>query len=113
MSIKHSVKRGISLYSYQEEYFLRKLTLEQCIAKASAIGALGIETLAEQMMRASPPVRRLLRPVARLDGEVRHGFGLLRHVSRHQIQGTPDVRGRMRPNPLSGTSSMPHAWAAK
>jgi len=54
MSIKHSVKRGISLYSYQEEYFLRKLTLEQCIAKASAIGALGIETLAEQMMPGFP-----------------------------------------------------------
>jgi sugar phosphate isomerase/epimerase len=54
MPIKHSVKRGISLYSYQEEYFLRKLTLEQCIAKASAIGALGIETLAEQMMPGFP-----------------------------------------------------------
>jgi sugar phosphate isomerase/epimerase len=54
MSIKHSVKRGISLYSYQEEYFLRKLSLEQCVAKASAIGALGIETLAEQMMPGFP-----------------------------------------------------------
>jgi sugar phosphate isomerase/epimerase len=54
MTTKHSIKRGISLYSYQEEYFLRKLTLEQCIAQASAIGALGIESLAEQMMPGFP-----------------------------------------------------------
>ena len=54
MTTKHSIKRGISLYSYQEEYFLRKLNLEQCIAQASAIGALGIESLAEQMMPEFP-----------------------------------------------------------
>ena len=54
MSASHSVKRGVSLYSYQEEYFLRKLTLEQCIAEAAAIGAFGIETLAEQMMPGFP-----------------------------------------------------------
>jgi sugar phosphate isomerase/epimerase len=54
MPVNHSVKRGVSLYSYQEEYFLRKLTLEQCIAQAAAIGAFGIETLAEQMMPGFP-----------------------------------------------------------
>ena len=32
--IKPGIKRGVSLYSYQEEYFLRKLGLEQCIAEA-------------------------------------------------------------------------------
>src|ERR1700682_4748445 len=54
MTANHSVKRGISLYSYQEEYFLRQLTLEQCIAQAAAIGAYGIESLAEQMMPEFP-----------------------------------------------------------
>jgi sugar phosphate isomerase/epimerase len=48
------IKRGISLYSFQEEYFLRTMTLEQCIAKASELGALGIESLAEQMMPGFP-----------------------------------------------------------
>ncbi|KAA9160736.1 TIM barrel protein [Amycolatopsis acidicola] len=50
----HSVKRGVSLYSFQEEYFLRQLGLEQCIQKAVSIGALGIETIAEQMMPGFP-----------------------------------------------------------
>jgi sugar phosphate isomerase/epimerase len=49
-----SVKRGVSLYSFQEEYFLRKMSLEQCIAKAAEFGALGIESLAEQMMPGFP-----------------------------------------------------------
>ncbi len=48
------IKRGVSLYSYQEEYFLRKMSLEDCIAVSAKIGALGIETLAEQMMPGYP-----------------------------------------------------------
>jgi sugar phosphate isomerase/epimerase len=49
-----SIKRGVSLYSFQEEYFLGKMNLEQCIAKAATLGALGIESLAEQMMPGFP-----------------------------------------------------------
>ena len=26
------IKRGVSLYSFQEEFFLRKMTLENCVA---------------------------------------------------------------------------------
>ena len=48
------IKRGVSLYSYQDEYFLRKLSLEQCIAVSASMGAFGIETLAEQMMPGFP-----------------------------------------------------------
>jgi sugar phosphate isomerase/epimerase len=48
------IKRGVSLYSYQEEFFLRKLTLEQCVAVSASMGAYGIETLAEQMMPGYP-----------------------------------------------------------
>lgn len=50
----NGIKRGVSLYSYQEEYFLRQLSLEQCIAEAGKIGARGIESIAEQMMPGFP-----------------------------------------------------------
>lgn len=48
------IKRGVSLYSYQEEFYLRKLSLELCVAVSAAMGAYGIETLAEQMMPGYP-----------------------------------------------------------
>ena len=48
------IKRGVSLYSFQEEYFLRKLTLEDCIATCARFGANGIESIAEQMMPGFP-----------------------------------------------------------
>jgi sugar phosphate isomerase/epimerase len=51
---KPAIKRGVSLYSFQEEYFLRKLTLEQCLATAAELGALGVESIAEQMMPGFP-----------------------------------------------------------
>ena len=54
MSMSVSIKRGVSLYSFQEEFFLRKMTLEDCIAASAAIGALGIESIAEQMMPGFP-----------------------------------------------------------
>lgn len=50
----HDIKTGASLYSFQEEYFLRKLSLEEIIATSARIGARGIETLAEQMMPGFP-----------------------------------------------------------
>jgi len=49
-----TIKRGVSLYSYQEEFYLRKLSLEQCVAVSASMGAYGIETLAEQMMPGYP-----------------------------------------------------------
>ena len=52
--VMSEIKRGVSLYSYQEEYFLHKLSLEQCIAVTTSMGAYGIETLAEQMMPGFP-----------------------------------------------------------
>ena len=54
MAKKHEVKRGVSLYSFQEEFFLRKMTLEDCIAACAEMGALGIETIGEQMMPGFP-----------------------------------------------------------
>ncbi|MFF0267001.1 sugar phosphate isomerase/epimerase family protein [Kribbella sp. NPDC004536] len=48
------IKRGVSLYSFQEEYFLRTMTVEDCIAAASRIGALGIEIIPEQSIPGFP-----------------------------------------------------------
>lgn len=50
----NQVKRGVSLYSFQEEYFLRKMSLEDCIAACAKMGALGIETIGEQIMPGFP-----------------------------------------------------------
>jgi sugar phosphate isomerase/epimerase len=50
----HTVKRGVSLYSFQEEYFLRKLSLEDCIREAAAFGARGIEIIPEQSIPGFP-----------------------------------------------------------
>ena len=35
MTPQHNIKRGVSLYSYQYETFLRKMTLDDCIAHAA------------------------------------------------------------------------------
>ena len=49
-------KRGVSLYSFQEELFLGQLTLEQCVEFAASIGAYGIELLPEQNMPTFPDI---------------------------------------------------------
>lgn len=54
MAPKHHIKRGVSLYSFQEEFFLRKMTLEDCVAACAKLGARGVETIAEQMMPGFP-----------------------------------------------------------
>ncbi len=54
MQTKHNIKRGVSLYSFQEETFLRKMSLEDCIAKASELGATGIQVVSEQSMPGFP-----------------------------------------------------------
>jgi len=48
------IKRGVSLYSYQEEYFLRKMDLEDCIKAVSDMGATGVEIIPEQMINEYP-----------------------------------------------------------
>jgi sugar phosphate isomerase/epimerase len=49
-----NIKRGISLYSWHQEFYLRQLSLEECIAKASELDIRGIETLGEQMFPGYP-----------------------------------------------------------
>lgn len=48
------LKRGVTLYSYQEEYFTRSMTLEDCLAEVAAMGAEGVELLPEQMVPGYP-----------------------------------------------------------
>ena len=50
------IKRGISLYSFQEEMFLGKMSVEDCIAFGASIGAHGIEVLPEQNMPTFPNI---------------------------------------------------------
>lgn len=54
--MKHSVKRGVSLYSFQEELFLGQMRVEDCVAFAASIGATGIEILPEQNMPNFPNI---------------------------------------------------------
>jgi sugar phosphate isomerase/epimerase len=43
-----SIKRGVSLYSFQNETFQGKMTLEDCIRSCAEMGANGIEVIGEQ-----------------------------------------------------------------
>lgn len=49
-----TIRRGISLYSFQDDYFRGVRDLEGCIAATAELGATGIETLGEQMMPGFP-----------------------------------------------------------
>ncbi|SDO69488.1 Xylose isomerase-like TIM barrel [Klenkia soli] len=51
---EHQIKRGVSLYSFQEEYFLRTLSLEDQIRAAADMGARGIEIIPEQSVPGFP-----------------------------------------------------------
>ncbi|PWV90589.1 hypothetical protein DFQ01_1412 [Paenibacillus cellulosilyticus] len=54
MGQEHNVKRSVSLYSFQEEYLYKKMTLEDCIAATSKMGAKGVEIIGDQMIHGSP-----------------------------------------------------------
>ncbi len=68
-----SIKRGVSLYSLQEDYYLGKLDLEGCIAKtANEIGAEGIELLPDQM--PLPSFRSMEKVISKKDLETWFGW---------------------------------------
>lgn len=52
--MKYDIKRSISLYSYQDEYYDGKLDLEGCLRETAKTGATGVELLAEQMIQKFP-----------------------------------------------------------
>ncbi|MEV7976740.1 TIM barrel protein [Streptomyces sp. NPDC086519] len=49
-----TIRRGVSFYSFQEEFFLRTMTLEDCVAAAASTGARGIEIIPEQSIPGYP-----------------------------------------------------------
>jgi sugar phosphate isomerase/epimerase len=51
-----AIKRGVSLYSFQEEYFLRKMTLEDIIATTERLDIPGIEIIPDQMIPGYPNI---------------------------------------------------------
>jgi sugar phosphate isomerase/epimerase len=53
-AMAHGIKRGVSLYSYQEEFYLGQMTLDDCMAATAASGATGVEVLPEQSFDEYP-----------------------------------------------------------
>ncbi len=56
MQNNNTMKRGISLYSVQEEYFQRKMTLEDILAACSRLDIRGIEIIGDQMIQGYPDI---------------------------------------------------------
>lgn len=54
MRTNKDIKLGVSLYSYQEEYYHRKMDLEDCLAAVAGVGAEGVEIIPEQMIKGFP-----------------------------------------------------------
>lgn len=54
--MSNQIKRGVSLYSYQNETFQGKMTLEDCIRTSAELGAKGIEIIGEQTFWGWPEV---------------------------------------------------------
>lgn len=50
------IKRGVSLYSFQNETFQQKMTLEDCFRTCAEMGAFGIEIIGEQTFWGWPEV---------------------------------------------------------
>jgi sugar phosphate isomerase/epimerase len=56
MSPENRIKRGVSLYSFQEEYFHRRMSLEDILATCSRLDIRGIEIIGDQMIRGYPNI---------------------------------------------------------
>lgn len=56
MKTNYDIKLGVSLYSYQDNYYFHRHDLEGCLAAAAGAGAEGIEVFSEMMMPEWPYV---------------------------------------------------------
>lgn len=54
ISPAHKVKRGVSLYSYQQTMMLNRMTLEEAIRELSDIGAYGVEAMGQVVIKDYP-----------------------------------------------------------
>jgi sugar phosphate isomerase/epimerase len=50
----HKLTRGVSFYSYQAAYYSGTMSVEECVAEAGAIGATGLEIIADAMIPDFP-----------------------------------------------------------
>ena len=48
------IKRAVSLYSYQDEYATKRMSLEDILRDLADMGAEGVEILSDQMIHGSP-----------------------------------------------------------
>lgn len=62
MSVNGNLKRGVTLYSYQEEFYTGAMTLADCMAELESMGCESVELLPEQMATGYPDI-----PVAWVD----------------------------------------------
>lgn len=53
-SAKANIRRGVTFYSYQEEYYTRTMTVEDCFAELRSMSAEGVELIAEAMVPNYP-----------------------------------------------------------
>jgi hypothetical protein len=44
------IKRGVTFYSYQEEYYKHEVSVEDCFAEVASMGATGVQFIAEEMV---------------------------------------------------------------
>jgi len=51
---KSKLRRGVSFYSYQEEYYKHEMTVEDGFAEVTAMGATGVQLIAEEMVPNYP-----------------------------------------------------------
>ena len=54
MKTNYDIKLGVSLYSYQDNYYFHRHDLEGCIAAAAGAGAEGIEIFSDSMIEEWP-----------------------------------------------------------
>jgi sugar phosphate isomerase/epimerase len=54
MASEANIKLGVSLYSYTNEFYERKLSFEDCLKHTQQLGATGIEIVASQMIEGYP-----------------------------------------------------------
>jgi len=51
---RRKIKRGVTFYSYQEEYYKHEMGVEDCFAEVASIGATGVQLIAEEMVPEYP-----------------------------------------------------------
>jgi sugar phosphate isomerase/epimerase len=74
----HEIKRGVSLYSFQDETFQGLMTLEDCIRTCVEMGAPGIEIIGEQTFWGWPE-----KGVA--DADIEHWRALIAKYGAHPV----------------------------